>query len=179
MNIYGKGACTPNVLAAAGMRSRQRGATLVVGLVMLVVLTLLVLSAIRSGNINMRIAGNMQRQEETVAAAQQGIENVISNNNFTTTPPAAQTVDVNSDGAADYTVTFSPAPSCTSAIPVQKTDPGLPPECLGSAGSTYCYWTTWDITGTVTDPGSGASVEVHQGVRMIAGVDAAITFCGV
>ena len=175
----GKDSRTPSALAASGMKSGQRGATLIVGLVMLVVLTLLVLSAIRSSNINMRIAGNMQRQEETTAAAQQAIENVISNNNFTTTPPAAQTVDVNSDGVADYTVTFTPAPSCTSATPVQKTDPGLPPECLGSAGSTYCYWTTWDITGTVDDPGSGSSVEVHQGIRMIAGVDAAITYCGI
>ena len=48
---------------------RQKGMTLVVALVMLVVLTLLVVSAIRFGNINLRIAGNAQSEAEATSAA--------------------------------------------------------------------------------------------------------------
>ena len=61
-------------------KNRQRGATLIVGLIMLIALTLLVVSAIRSGTTNLRIAGNTQIQEEAKAAAQQAIEQYISTN---------------------------------------------------------------------------------------------------
>ena len=61
-------------------RVKQHGATLVTALVMLVVLTLLVLSAIRSSTTNLRIAGNMQMQGEIVEAAQQAAEQIISYN---------------------------------------------------------------------------------------------------
>ncbi len=154
-------------------RNKQRGATLVVSLIMLVVLTLLVVSGIRSSNVNLRIAGNMQVQEEASAAAQQAIEQVISNTNFTLATPAARTVD-------SYTVTFDP-PVCQSSKPVAKGDPGLPDDgsCLGSTGATYCYWTTWDITAAAIDPKTGATTTLHQGVSVLAGKNAALTSCGV
>lgn len=59
------------------IRHKQKGATLLVGMIMLVVLTLLVVFAIRSGNTNLRIAGNIQAQTEVSAATQQAIEQVI------------------------------------------------------------------------------------------------------
>ena len=58
-------------------RRRQAGLTLVVALVMLVVLTLLVVSAIRFANINLRIAGNVQEQTESIAAAQVAVESTV------------------------------------------------------------------------------------------------------
>ena len=48
------------------------------GMIMLVLLTLFVLSAINSGTINLRISGNTQAQDEARAAAQQAIEQVVS-----------------------------------------------------------------------------------------------------
>ena len=59
------------------MRRVQAGMTLVVSLIMLIVLTLLVVSAIRFGNINLKITGNAQTQAESAAAAQVAIEQVI------------------------------------------------------------------------------------------------------
>ncbi|MCF8212064.1 MAG: hypothetical protein K9K38_22065, partial [Rhodoferax sp.] len=56
----------------------QHGATLIIGMIMLVVLTLLVVFSIRSGNTNLRIAGNMQTQTEAAAASQQVIEQVLA-----------------------------------------------------------------------------------------------------
>ena len=68
-------------------RNKQQGAVLFLALMLMVALTLLVLSAVRAGNTNLRIAGNMQMQGETAAAAQQAIEQVISFN-FTSSPVA-------------------------------------------------------------------------------------------
>jgi Tfp pilus assembly protein PilX len=74
---------------------RQRGATLLVALIMLVMLTLFALSAIRTGNVGLKIVGNQQTQKSMEAAAQEAIEQVVSNlGNFdpSTIVPAATTV---------------------------------------------------------------------------------------
>lgn len=157
--------------------ARQRGATLLVSLIMLVVLTLFAVTAINLSNTNLRIVGNMQMQSEATAAAQLAIENVISTSDFIITLPVPQAVDINNDGTADYTVTFTPAPTCQYYKPVVKTDP-VPTKCFGSAGSTYCYWTTWDISAVVNDPKTGASTTIHQGVQMLSGWNTAVTYCG-
>ena len=62
---------------------RQSGITLVVSLIMLVVLTLLVVSAIRFGNINLRIAGNAQTEAEASAATQVALEQMLQEINTT------------------------------------------------------------------------------------------------
>lgn len=56
---------------------RQRGLTLIVSLIMLVVITLLAVYAIRSGNLSLKIVGNSQRQAEADAATDQVIEQVL------------------------------------------------------------------------------------------------------
>ncbi len=155
------------------INNSQRGTTLVVSLIMLVVLTLLVVSGIRSSNVNLRIVGNMQVQEEARAAAQQAIEEVISNTNFTLATPAARTVN-------GYTVTFT-QPVCLSSKPIAVGDHGLPSDgsCLVSAlASPLCYWTTWDIAATAKDLKTGATTILHQGISMLAGSDAALNNCG-
>ena len=55
-------------------RRNQRGATLVVGLVMLVLATLIVLASFRLGFANLAIVGNAQNRNESIASAQQAIE---------------------------------------------------------------------------------------------------------
>src|SRR6478752_5815862 len=85
----------------------QRGMTLLVSLVMLVVLILLVVSAIRMSNSQLRTVGNVQAQNEAIAAAQQGVERLLGSVTNFTAPPATQTVnvDINGDGVTDYTAT--------------------------------------------------------------------------
>lgn len=168
-------------------RNKQRGATLIIGLVMLVVLTLLVISAIRSSNTNLRIVGNMQRQEEVSTAAQQATEQVISSN-FTTNPVSQViAVDINMDGTADYTANVNPA--CTGSIAVTNAD--LNPAnaadapCISSgtaqqtglmvsgvpgagtfAGQSWCYLQQWDLQANVTDGNTGAIATTVQGVSL-------------
>lgn len=147
-------------------RNRQRGATLLVGLIMLVVLTLLAVSAIRSSNTNLRIVGNMQMREEAAAAAQQAIEQVISSASLTV--PTPQTVDVN--GKA-YAVTVS-TPVCLSKriftqAEVEQLSAAGNDSCVVDAGSPLsCVKTVWDIQATATDSSSGAYIELHQGISV-------------
>ncbi len=159
-------------------RNGQVGATLITALVMLVVLTLLVFSAIKSSTINLRIAGNAQIQGETVAAAQQAIESVISNN-FTSSP-AASTVIVPMGGTT-YSASVA-KPGCIGSRPLLNNEPILPSQCVSSGsaqstgirysssvaagGTSWCYAQQWDVQANVTDPATGATAEIHQGVRL-------------
>lgn len=168
-----------SIAPARRIRSRirqQRGSTLLVGLIMLVLLTLVAVSAINSTTTSVQMVGNAQFREEATAAAQKAIEKVISTGDFRNTIPPPQTININ--GVANYTVTFSPAPSCVSFKPVDPTDPTTPPECASSIGAV-CFWTVWDIRAVVEDPATGASVAVHQGIRTVAGLNAGVASCGI
>lgn len=157
---------------------KQRGSTLLVALVMLMLLTMMALSAMTATTSSIQIVGNAQLLEEANAAGQKAIESVISSSAFQTTAPAVQQVDINGDAVMDYTVTFTPSPVCVSFVAAQPTDANLPSVCVSSVGAV-CYWTLWDVTAVVTDlHGSGATSTVHQGVRTIAGVNAALASCG-
>lgn len=139
--------------------ARQRGLSLLVSLVMLVVLTLLVVSAIRMSNAQLRTVGNMQVQNEAVAAAQQAIEQIVGDvSNFYTPVAKTVSVDVNGDGANDYSVSVS-APVCLRMAPVS----GYSADFADSAPKE----TFWDIKAVVTDlRGTGAAATVHQGIRV-------------
>lgn len=169
------------------LKHKQCGATLLVALVMLVVLTLLVLSAIRSSNTNLRIAGNMQMTGEAAAAAQQAIEQIISSN-FTANPASSvMTVDINNDGTPDYNASVA-QPVCTGSVPIMNvnldmTNPNDLP-CFSSStanntgimsasgtpattGQSWCFSQRWDVQTQATSlTGSGADVTLHQGVAL-------------
>lgn len=131
----------------------QRGATLLVSLIMLVVLTLFVISAINLTNVNLRIVGNMQIQKEIEAAAQQAIEKVISTSAMTT---GDVPVDINHDGTPDYSATVSK--SCIGMKRSKDTDP-----------TVFIYDSTWDVRSAVTDTRTSARTVIHQGVAVLAG----------
>lgn len=140
------------------------GGTLIVSLIMLLVVTLLVTSAIRSSNNNLMIAGNMQATIEATAAAEQAINMVLSSSSHFNNTPAGVTVpvDINNDGASDYTVNVA-APNCVSMVPVGGTSALL--SNLLSTNDTY-----WDIRATVIDNRTGATVVLHQGVKIRLGL---------
>lgn len=143
----------------------QRGATLIIGLIMIVLITLIVVNAFTLSSSNLKSVGNMQVREEALAAANQAVERLISAP-FTDSL-GAQTfdVDINKDGINDYSVAVA-VPVCTRALIAYTAPPSdveLPPEM--SSGSEWS--TEWDISSTVTDPASGASVTVREGVRVL------------
>lgn len=144
---------------------RQRGATLLVSLVMLVVLTLFAVSGFNLSSVNLRIVANFQQQKEMEAAAQQAIEQLISTSNAFNLTPAASTICVN--GAAGtclggHNVAIS-APTCNYAVTAKgytKKIGELTPED-----------TDWEVRASANDTTTGANAAVVQGlrIRLLAG----------
>jgi Tfp pilus assembly protein PilX len=118
----------------------QRGVTLLVGLIMLVLATLLVLATFHLGRSNLDIVTNVQQRDEGLGAAQQTIEAAVNSPLLTTNPAAIFTTpcpafsaanpntlcyDVNNDGVDDVKVEITPPPTCVKAKPILTTDPSL------------------------------------------------------
>ena len=147
-------------------QQRQRGVALVIGMIMLVLLTLLVVSAVNSGSVNLRITGNMQAQDEARAVAQQAIEKFLSSYaNFYPTPVAYPNVDydINNDSSPEYKVSVT-APVCKGAA---HQIPGRSIDCEnGVKSGLYCWDTLWEFTATATDTKTGVSRSITQGVAI-------------
>ena len=155
---------------SAAFPHAQRGATLVVGLIMLVLITLMVTSAFMLSSINLKSVGNMQFRDEAVAAANKAIEQVLGSP-FTAAPTEEEiNVDIDNDGNIDYVVAID-TPTCIRASQVggsavlpgtgSSVTLGLPPSAPPS------FNTVWDIDATVTSVGTEAFVRVRQGVRVL------------
>jgi len=83
----------------------QRGATLIITLVLMLLVGLAAMSSISGSERNLQIAGNMQVRNEALAASQALIEQTISSTAFSRDPAAAaasvQGIDIDGDGRAD------------------------------------------------------------------------------
>lgn len=131
---------------------RQRGAVLVVSLVLLVVLTLFVVSSTQIAGGNLRIVGNMQSKQNVELIAQQALEQVISS----IAPFYAPTSTVTVTQPTGMTVTVGNR-TCVRATPAKgySAVSGVSPED-----------TFWDVPITVADSVTGASTATAQGVRI-------------
>ena len=138
---------------------RQRGTTLLIALIFLVILTLFAVSGMNTGVINLRTANNSQLMLEAEFAAQQQIEALLTNvANFMTVAAATTTnIDVNGDSVTDYVVITQP-PRCLSTVPA----PGYSYEFAGSAPKD----TVWEIVAVSSDSVFGATSTLRQGVKI-------------
>lgn len=149
-------------------RAGQRGAALIVGLIMLVLITLMLVTALNLGTTNFRSVSNMQFRNEALAAANQAIDLLISSA-FTNDPvsPEIILVDIDNDGVDDYVVNIA-TPQCILANQAFGADPSslaLPPTM--TVASTWN--TVWDIDASVNGAQnvSGTAVRVRTGVRVL------------
>ena len=169
---------------------RQRGASLVVSLVMLLLLSLMAANAFKGAANSLRIVGNTQWRQESLASAQTAIEQTISSTAISTDPElVAKTpvlVDINGDGATDYSVSLDPQPNCfrSRTIKTRELNPELAADlaCVQSsnlvdtgldtednvslAGNSMCATMEWDIAASVADQTSNTNLTVHQGVSV-------------
>jgi hypothetical protein len=147
---------------------RQRGATLVVGLIMLVLITLVVSSAFMLSSTNLKSVGNMQYRDEAIAAANVAIEEVISSDAIFFAPVKKIGIPV-----GDYSVDVA-APVCLYATEVATStsnDPNAAVHSEGAGGAPVSgapgfLDTYWDIAATVNDTLSGTRVTTHQGIKI-------------
>jgi Tfp pilus assembly protein PilX len=175
---------------------RQRGSTLLVGLIMLTLMTLLAITSFNLGKSNLQIVGNMQHRNESLQSARETIEQVISKTDFAVNPAAAllgncgsntACYDVNGDGTNDVTVKLSPTPCIKRAQLVKNSQLDLTKaEDLGcssgvtqnlgiagaATGDSLCADTTWEISATATDAATQASATAVQGVAVRVAADA-------
>jgi type IV pilus assembly protein PilX len=77
-------------------RPRERGAALVVGMILLLVLTVLGISGMITAALELQMAGNTQFQERAFQAAEQGIEAVMVDPNLSTNWTMANMIDSSS-----------------------------------------------------------------------------------
>lgn len=183
-------------------RSSQQGATLIVALIFLVLMTLLAVTSFNIGKSNLQVVGNMQRQNEALNAAQEAIDAAVSKTLFAQTPAAAlpnpcgaantMCVDTNGDGSSDVTVALTPVPSCIKAQTVKNANLNLANAedagcAVGAAqnfgvagaatGDSLCADSVWEINAVATDNSSGASVTVTEGVAVRVSTDNIATSC--
>ncbi len=181
---------------------RQKGATLLVALIMLTVLMMFVVSSLNTATTNLKVVGNMQSQSEALAASQEAIETVISTTQFISTPSnavlnpcgTANTLctDVTGDGTPEYTTTLTPQPTCVTVTPIKNSQLVLTnAEDLGcSAGQTQqfgvagavtgdslCSNTVWEINAQTVGAATGASVWTTQGIGVRVSADEAGASC--
>jgi hypothetical protein len=171
-------------------RFRQQGATLLVAMIFLILMSLFAISAFKGSIGNLRIVGNMQARQESVAVAQKAIEQTISSSLFTTNPASVAAtpiqVDIDGNGSNDYTATLNPQPKCyrTKAIKSNDLDMALAadrqcmksgtdpntgldiPDAAADAGNSLCANSEWNVGATVEDLRTGTKVTVNQGVAV-------------
>lgn len=131
---------------------RQRGAVLVISLVLLVVLTLFVISSTQIASGNLRIVGNLQSKQNVESISQEALEQVISD----IAPFYAPTSPIAVTAPSGMAVTVGNR-NCVRATPAAgySAVSGVSPED-----------TFWDVPITVTDSATGAATATAQGVRI-------------
>lgn len=136
-------------------RQRQGGATLVIALIFLIVLTLLVFSGVTSGVLSYRIAGNMQQQREAAAAAQAVIDARLGDASCFANPAGCAATDT----IGAYSVALA-VPRCLGIDSLQ--DPGKKSQYGVQPIPKYL----WEFSATASNALTGTSVTVTQGVKM-------------
>ena len=148
-------------------RHTQRGAALVVSLIMLVLITLLVMTALNLASSNFRSVSNTQFRDEAISAANVAIQQVIGSNFIEVTEAQDLDINLDNDDTVDYVVTVA-RPTCIYADVADVADPSsLSLPVTMTASSTWN--TVWDLDATVAPENNAgeASVRVHSGVRML------------
>jgi Tfp pilus assembly protein PilX len=133
---------------------KQKGAVLVVSLLLLLVLTLFAISSVNSSSTNLLVVNNLQGKQEARALAQGEIEQVISTSVSFDDPDSA--VKTDAPAANGYTVTVET------------------PTCLDSkdAAGYSATWEltpqdkTWEVVARATNAQSGATSTIHQGIEI-------------
>jgi Tfp pilus assembly protein PilX len=186
------------------MRQRQRGITLFVGLIMLILLTLMAIATFNIGKSSMQIVGNFQARNQALAAAQEAVEQALSTTRLLTNPtaiflapctgPNTLCVDVNGDGTNDINVALFPQPTCVKAVTIKNAQLGdlSIPENLACtsgvqqgtfavqgvpSGDSLCSSAIWEVRAVATDAVTQTNVAVTEGAAVRVPKTLVGTYC--
>lgn len=146
----------------------QRGAALVVGLLLLLVLTLLAISGVNTASMELTMAGNMQYQQNAFQSAETGI---------------AQALDTGAFNPGDVPQVQADVPMAGSAVDFYSTT--VTPQ-LGGAPQAAIWGNSWDSFSTYhfeiqslgTSTVRNARAANFQGVAVIAPLDTTVMPAG-
>lgn len=185
---------------------QERGVTLFMAMIMLIVLTLLALSTFNVSQSNMQVVSNMQQRDASLHAARSVIEEIVSGVRFSTSKEALlaqpgcggtngvinqRCIDTNGDGRKDVTVKVE-EPSCVKVknIKTATLDLANPDQAacsvgvaqtMGTVGSdngnSLCADSIWEVQAEATDDLSEATVSVTQGIAVMTDIDSVKTSC--
>jgi len=126
--------------------SRQDGAALVVGLILLLVLTLLAISGMTTAALELQMAGNEQYQERSFQSADAGIEQALSAGVYNTNTPI---------GTYDNVAAVEPVPDRGTGRAIANC-----PEVANPTDAQQCeYFLRFDVqNGQTPVPSGGYSV---------------------
>ena len=130
----------------------QQGMTLVIALVMLVVITILGISAIRMNNSSMLIVGNMQWRKSAENTAMMAVEQTMNS----PAPFSSPTATVSFTAPAGYTVSIGNR-TCLRSTPASGYS------ALSAVAPEENYW---EFTVLVNDSITGARASMTQGVKV-------------
>jgi Tfp pilus assembly protein PilX len=152
----------------------QRGViTIFISMVMLILITLMVVTAYSLSTTNLRAVGNVQARDEAIASANYVIEQVVESG-FTAVgndPNDAGLTDFpvhinNNDVSPEYEYLVDVAiPRCVRAYRANSvtvssvTKPGM--------SASGAFNTIWELDAIATEAASGASVRVIHGIRIL------------
>ncbi|MCF8177009.1 MAG: pilus assembly PilX N-terminal domain-containing protein [Sulfuritalea sp.] len=155
-------------------RISQQGSVLLLSLFMLMIMTMLALSAIRMGTVNLRTINNMQMRGEAMTAAQLALDEVLSSNFTENISGTGRIWTVPIDAGKSYDVVVA-VPCIRQVTPILNTvlDLGNPEDakCFDSIGGgaiSACSTTVWEISATARSGWFGGRVTMTQGtgIRM-------------
>lgn len=153
--------------------SRQEGATLIIGLFMLILMTVMAIATYNMGKGNLQAVGNMQFRTETQRVAERALEKAISTADAVTLPVVFPET---SDG---YKVKIEPTlvqGLVRKNNTLDLTDSGEVGCSLGTAqtfgivgsstGNSLCALTLYNVKVTAEDTRTKAKVVIDQGVAI-------------
>ena len=149
--------------------SRQRGTTLLVVLVMLVVITLLAIAGVRMGTSSLQVVGNMQARKFAENVASQAIEDVMNSVAPFNSPTAAVTLRT-----GGTTVSANPGVAVSLPSPAGVSVTVSARTCVftvAAAGYSLISPITpednlWEFSVNVTDTFTGATARMVQGTKI-------------
>ena len=169
-------------------KEKQKGATLIMAMIFLILMSLFAISSFKNSIGNLRIVGNMQSRQEVIAAAQMALEKILSSSEFTSNSVGVAltpiNIDIDGNGTVDYITTVNPQLHCyrTRAIKSSELNPAVAADrsCMTSgktqdggldfpnvellAGNSLCANSEWNISAQVFDARSDTKIVINQGV---------------
>jgi hypothetical protein len=155
----------PGTRSGAPLRhAGQHGAVLIVGLIMLAVMTLLVISMLRTSILELRIGGANQVAQETFANAELAVGNFLNVNNGRFAPGFLALV-APAPGAPDFSLPSILGGAVTiTATQIQCSSATILGNQYANAGrQNALFVSTFNIRGTSTSV-LGGTAAVNQGV---------------